>query len=99
MLDSKRTYYTRAHLDPQLAIIVDDRDRILRKHKKVESQGRVSQLNKSNSLPKDLSSLEDIQLDLSFENSLFRTKSENSIYDIQILFNLLNQRRILYILI
>lgn len=40
-------------IDPQPTTIVDDPDRILRKPKKVESQGRVSQLNKSNSLPKE----------------------------------------------
>ncbi len=42
---------------------------------RVETQGSSSQLIKENSLPKDLSSLEDIQFDLSFEISLFRTKS------------------------
>jgi len=47
----------------------------------VETQGSSSQLIKANSLPKELSSLEDIQFDLSFELSLFRTKSENSIHD------------------
>ena len=43
---SKRTHYTRAHPDPNLAIIVDDPDRILRKPKKVETQGSSSQLIK-----------------------------------------------------
>ena len=78
---SKRTHYTRAHLDPNLAIIVDDLDRIIRKPKRVETKGSSSQLIKANSLPKELSSLEDIQFDLSFEISLFHTKSKNSIHD------------------
>ena len=78
---SKRTYYTRAHPDPQPTTIVDDPDRILRKPKKVESQGSSSELIKENSLPKELSSIEDIQFDLSFEHYLFRTKSENSVHD------------------
>ena len=81
ILASKRTYYTRAHLDQQPATIFDDLDRILRKPKKVESLGSSSQLIKENSLPKELSSLQDIEFDLSFEHSFFRTKSENSIYD------------------
>jgi len=70
-----RPHYTRAHPDPNPATIIDDLDRILRKLKKVETQGSSSQLIKENSLPKELSSLEDIQFDLSFELSLFRTKS------------------------
>ena len=78
---SKRIYYTKAHPDPQPAIIVDDPDIILRKNKKVESLGSSSHLIRANSLPKNLSSLEDIEFDLSFEHSLFRTKYENSIYD------------------
>lgn len=49
---SKRTYYTRAHLDPNPIIIVDNLDKILRKNNKVESQETTSQLTKSNSPPK-----------------------------------------------
>jgi len=36
---------------------------------------------KANSLPKELSNLEDLQFDLSFEHSLFRTKSKTLIHD------------------
>ena len=45
---SKRTYYTRAHPNPQPTTIVDDHDKILRKPKKVESLGRSSELFKEN---------------------------------------------------
>jgi len=38
----KRTHYTRENPDPNLATIVDDPDRILRKQKKVETQGSSS---------------------------------------------------------
>lgn len=78
---SKRTYYTRAHPDPNATIIVDNPNKILRKNKKVESQESISQLTKSNSLPKELSNSEDLQFDLSFEHSLFHTKSETSVHD------------------
>jgi len=80
-LVSRRTHYTRAHPDPNPTTIVDDPDRILRKPKKVETQGSSNQLIKANSLPKELSSLEDIQFDLSVKLSLYRTKSKNSIHD------------------
>lgn len=81
ILAPKRTHYTTAHPDPNPATIVDDLDRILRKPKKIETQGSSSHLIKENSLPKELSSLKDIQFDLSFEISFFRTKFENSIHD------------------
>jgi len=42
----------------------------------------MSQLTKENSLPKELSNLEDLQFDLSFEHSLFHTKSETLVHDI-----------------
>jgi len=73
ILAPKRTHYTRANPDPNPATIVDDPKRILRKPKGVETQGSSIQLIQENSLPKELSSLEDIQFDLSFELSLFRT--------------------------
>lgn len=73
---SKITYYARAHPDPQPATIVDGPNIILRKPRKLESQESISHLIKANSLPKELSNLEDIQFDLSFEHSLFHTKYE-----------------------
>ena len=77
----KRTYYTRAHPNSNPAIIFGNPDETLRKNNKVESQERISQLIKENSLPKELSNLEDLQFDLSFENPLFRTKSETLVCD------------------
>jgi len=81
-LAPKKTHYTRANLDPNPTTIVDDRDRILRKPKKVETLASSSQLVKENSLPEDLSTLEEIPFDLSFDLSLFRTKYENAIHEI-----------------
>ena len=74
----------RAHPDPQSATIFDVPNKISRKPKKIESLGSSSRLIKANSLPKELSSIQDIQFDLSFEHSLFHTKSENSVHDIVI---------------
>ena len=39
---------------------------------------------KENSLPNKLSSLQDIEFDLAFEQTLFRTKSESDIHNIVI---------------
>ena len=74
----KKTHYTKANPDPNPTNIVDDPDRILRKPKNIETQASSSQLVKENSLPEDLSSLEEIPFDLSFELSLFRTKECHS---------------------
>ena len=76
----KKTHYTRENLDPNPATIVDDPDRILRKPEKVETQASSNQLVKSNSLPEELSTLEEIPFDFSFDLSLFRTKLENTIH-------------------
>ena len=71
----------RENPNPNPSTIVDDPENFLRKPKRVETQASSSQLVNANSLPKELSSLEDIQFDLSFELSLFRTQLENSIHE------------------
>ena len=64
---SRRVYYTRSNPDLEPTIIVDNPDRILKKNKKIESLGNKNSLIKANSLPNKLSSLQDIEFDLSFE--------------------------------
>lgn len=78
----KKIHYTRENPDPNPATIVDDRDRILRKPKKIETQASNSQLVRANSLLEELSTLEEIPFDFSFDLSLFRTESENAIHEI-----------------
>jgi len=80
-LAPKKTHYTRVNPDPNPATIVDDPDNILRKPKKVETQASSSQLVKANSFPEELSTLEEIPFDLSFDLSLFRTKLENATHE------------------
>ena len=79
---SKKTHYTRENLDPNPCTLVDDPEIILRKPKNIETQASSSQLAKANSLPEELSTLEEIPFDLSFDLSLFRTKSKNAIHEI-----------------
>ena len=57
---SRRVYYTRSNPDPQPVVIVDNPDRIGKKNKRVEDLGNKVSLVKENSLPKKLSSLQDI---------------------------------------
>ena len=76
---SRRFYYTRSNPDPQPIVIVDNPDRIGKKIKRVEDLGNKFSLVKENSLPKHLSSLQDIEFDINFEQSLFRTKSESDL--------------------
>ena len=74
-MPSRRVYFTTSIPDPQSAVIVDNPDRIGKKIKKVESLGNKVSLVKGNSLPNKLSSLQDIEFDLNFEQYLLRTKS------------------------
>ena len=47
----------------------------------MESLGNKNSLIKANSLPNKLSSLQDIEFDLNFEQSFFRPKSESDIHN------------------
>ena len=52
-----------------------------RKNKNVESLGNKNSLIKENSLPNKLSSLQHIEFNLSFEQTLFKTKSESELHN------------------
>ena len=96
----KKTHYTKSNPDLNPATIVDDPNRILRKPKKVETQTSSSQTIKANSLPEESSTLEEIIFDLSFDLSLFRTKSENEIDETMLdpnFIQLIESKRFLYI--
>ncbi len=77
----KKIQYTRENPYPNPATIVDDPNRILRKPKISEAQASSSRLVRFNSLPEELSTLEEIPFDLSFDLSLLRSKSENAIHE------------------
>ena len=53
----------------------------MRKPKTTETQANSSRLVRVNSLPEELSTLEEIPFDLSFDLSLLRSKSENAIHE------------------
>lgn len=82
ILAPKKIHYTRANPDPNPATIVDDPERILRQPKIVETQASSSRLVRVNSLPEELSTLEEIPFNLSLDLSLFRSKYENAIHEI-----------------
>jgi hypothetical protein len=69
--------YTRSHPDPEPAIATDNPEQLLRK--KTIAEGSVSHnpLQRSPSLPEELVSLQDLDFDILFEQSLFRTKSDS----------------------
>ena len=77
----KKIHYTRANPDPNPTTIVDDPDRILREPKIAETQASSSWLIRANSLLEELLTLEEIPFDLSFDLSLFRSKSKNGIHE------------------
>jgi hypothetical protein len=71
--------HTRSHPDPEPAIAVDDPEKLLRKKNTVEGFGSHSPLHRSTSLPENLVAIQDLEFDISFEKSLFRTKSDSFI--------------------
>lgn len=78
---SRRTHYTRANPDPNLAQVFDNPNPISRKSKKEESSASHTPLTKANSCPDEWLFLEDIPFDEQFDFSLFKSKSESEIYD------------------
>ena len=79
ILAPKRIYYTRSHPNPKPLVIVDDPEKSLRRSSILKSQGSNNPPHRADSLPKDFSTLQDIEFDLPFEHSLFITKSTNSV--------------------
>jgi hypothetical protein len=69
--------FSRSHLDPEPATAIDNPEKLLRKKNATEGSGSHSPLHRSPSLPEKLVSLQDLEFDISFEQSLFRTKSDS----------------------
>ena len=76
---SRKVYYTRYNSDPKPVVIVDNPDRIGKNKKYIEDLDIKISLNRVNSLPQELVSLQDMEFDLKFENSLFRRKYESNL--------------------
>ena len=79
-MDSRKIYYTRSNSDPKPAIILDNPDQIGKKKKRIEDLEAEVSLKRVNSLPQELVSLQDIDFDLKFEHSLFRSQSKSDLY-------------------
>jgi hypothetical protein len=69
--------YTRSYPNPKPAIATDNPKQLLRKKTIVEGSVRHNPLQKSPSLPEELVAIQDLDFDIFFEQSLFRTKSDS----------------------
>jgi hypothetical protein len=68
--------HTRSHPDPEPVKVVDNPEKLIRKRSLAEIQGSSSPPPRETSLPEKFVTIQDIQFDLPFEHSLFRTKSD-----------------------
>ena len=75
-------YYTRSNPDPKTVVIVYDPDRIGKKKKQTENLEAEISLVRVNSLPSELESLQDIDFDLKFEHSSFKSKFESDLKNV-----------------
>lgn len=69
--------HTRAHPYQNPPNILDNLEKLIRKKRLTESKGSNSPLPRANSFPDIFVTIENIQFNLPFELSLFRTKFEN----------------------
>ena len=69
--------FTRSHPDPEPVIVIDNPKKLLRKKNTAEVFGSHNPLLRSPSLLEKLVSLQDLKFDISFEEILFRTKSDS----------------------
>jgi hypothetical protein len=75
-LASSSGKYTRNNPEPNLTKLVDDLEKILRERKKKNNLSSPL-LKRSTSLSEEtIQTIEDLQFDLKFEHSLFRSKSD-----------------------
>jgi hypothetical protein len=72
-----KNVYTRSHPNLEPATVVDDPKKLLRKKNILEGFGNHCPLHRSNSFLEKLVSIQDLEFDISFEKSLFRTKSDS----------------------
>ena len=79
-----RRIYTRSNpnLDPNLPEVVEDPERIL-KNKKTKIDSGNPSINRSISFPEEgFISVDDLEFDLKFEHSLFRSESDSDLSQI-----------------
>jgi hypothetical protein len=69
--------HTRSHLDLEFATTIDNPENLLKKGNIVEGRRSNNPLHRATSLPKNLVAIQDLEFDLPFEKSLFRTKSDS----------------------
>jgi hypothetical protein len=69
--------FTRSHPNPEPAIATDNPERLLMKKNTAEVSRSHIPLMRSPSLPEKLVSFQDLEFDISFQQSLFRTKSDS----------------------
>ena len=69
--------HTKSHPDPEPVKVVDKPEKLFEKISTAESQGSSSTLPRATSLPEKLFIIQDINFDLPFEHSLFKTKSDS----------------------
>ena len=62
--------YTRSHPDPEPTTAVDDPEKLVRKKNIVEGSRSHNPLHRSNSLPEKLVAIQDLEFNISFEQSL-----------------------------
>ena len=79
---ASRGVYTRAFPDPNPPKIVDNLESFLRKSPKSKTSTVVRPIYRANYVPKNLSALQDTQVDLPFVRNPSRTKSLSDIYQI-----------------
>jgi len=79
---SRRTLYTRANPNPNLALVVDNSNMISRRPKRQESSVSPTPSIKVASCPDEWLFLEDLPFNVSFDLSLFRTRFESALHDI-----------------
>lgn len=78
---ASRNIHTRSHpyLDPPKA--TNDPKKMIIQKKFEEGQASNSPIHRSHTLPESIVTVEDIDFDLPFEHSLFRSKSETFFFE------------------
>jgi hypothetical protein len=69
--------HTRYHPDPEPATVVDDLEKLLRKRNTVEGYRSHIPLHRATSLLKKLVTIQDLEFDLPFEQSFFKTNFDS----------------------
>lgn len=78
---ASRKIHARSHPDRDPPEVVSDSKKILRKNKFQEGEASNNPLQRSYTLPKSIVTVENIESDLPFEKSIFRSKSEYFVFE------------------